>query len=230
MKRVMMGTWVVLTLVSHAAWAREQAMPEPAQAEEQGKHDEAKAEQPGHRHDRMYLGLSTGFGPERESLASSGPRGNTTGVGSQSSLALGYHVSPRWMLGGMVGASTLLASNYHPVQDGEALPDELDPSRRDILFAGPFVHLHPSLDSAWYWRFAAGVSQLDAASWSGRYTASGGGAEVGVGYEWFRRDGFYVGGLASSRFLVMRGIDDQGDVWWHTHSTAVSLSITAAHN
>lgn len=229
MKRAMIGTWVVSMMVSHAALAREQALVEPPQAEEQGKHDGDGAVS-GHHEDRVYLGLSAGFGPEHEGLASSGARAQTTGVESHTSLAIGYQLTPRWMLGGMLSASTLLASNTHPEPDAEALPEELDPSRRDLLFAGPYLHWHPSLDSGWYWEFAAGISQLDTAALSGRYTASGGGAELGVGYEWFRRDGFYVGGLASSRFLVMRGVDDQGDVWWHSHSTAVSLSITAAYN
>jgi hypothetical protein len=134
------------------------------------------------------------------------------------------------MLGGLLSGSTLLASNYHPNPDAEAPPEELDPSRRDVIFAGPYLHWHPSLASGWYWQAAAGFAQLDTAALSGRYTAVGGGVSIGLGYEWFRRDGFYLGALAATQFSVMRGIDDEGNEWWHTHSSAGSLNLTAAYN
>jgi hypothetical protein len=137
------------------------------------------------------------------------------------------------MLGGALSMSGLLASTYRAADDTEAPAAEVDPATRTLLMFGPTMHWHPTPEEGLYYQLGLGIVSLQASTpqqSSSTYSALGGGMQLGVGYEWLRTKHWHLGALALSQVSLTTGTDEQQDRWWHLHSTAVSLNITASYN
>ena len=200
-----------------------------------------------YEHDGLYLRLGAGFGPFSNTLASDAKNaddqraeGQISGIASVGELMLGGVVAPRWIVGGGVWTSSLLASDYSQ-RHGDAVPQELQkPDNFGVI--GPFADWYfthrPGVGQpgAFHLQWGAGLALLDGYRPEGtndfgqRRAAVGAGLMVGAGHEWWVDPQWGLGLLARVTAAGLVENDSNDEYWYHGVATFPAIMVTVTYN
>jgi hypothetical protein len=195
-----------------------------------------------YEHDGFYLRTAAGIGAYNESFrAESTPRyggesgGYADGFATMGEIAVGYAVKPGFIVGGSLFAMDVSRASFEP-NDGVTVPNEVTPKRRELTLVGPFVDWYPNARRGLHFQGSAGFAVL-AEPWKHRdsshepaYVAIGGGATLGVGYDWFVSEQWSLGVMAHIAGAIVTGTDDNDVRFYHAVGTSPSLLLAATYN
>lgn len=215
-------------------------------------HGERSSEAPAHArgaytHDGFYLRFGLGFAGFADALQSKAENaddehaeGQINGVATVSELMIGGSLSPRWIIGGGLWTSTVLASDYRHTE-GDAISQELQLPNNFTLI-GPFADWYLSArtdvrqSGAFHLQMAAAFAVLnglrpDEARYDDdRNVAVGGGVMVGFGYEWWIHEQWGMGALVRLTAAGLVEEDDQNATWYHGVAAFPAFMLTATFN
>lgn len=190
-----------------------------------------------HEHDGFYMRFGLGFTAFGDTLTSSfhedmHEQGTVRGFGTASEFALGGTVGAGFVLGGGVYGTSVVTSSY-VAGTGRVPPMGLrQPDSFTIigLFADWYfrprggLHVQAALGAA----VLSGVAP-DRMQWDDREAASGGGAMLGIGHEWWVDAEWGVGILGR----VTGGVavqEVEGERWYHLAGASPSVLFTATYH
>jgi hypothetical protein len=186
----------------------------------------APPDHPGARqHDGFYLRLATGFGGSYRTVQMEGydPGVTLSGVSSVGELALGYALGPGRIvgLGWYSGTLVVTARDYHI--DQPMPPATMSDDADDFDVIGPFTDLYFDAQGGFHLQLALGVAALPDAR-------LGGGAMLGLGYEWWVSDQWSLGVLGRVTATTPAIEERSGARWVHGPAASPSLLFTATWN
>lgn len=205
---------------------------------------EESFEAPGvHVHDGFYFRFASGFGVYTETLRSEetdlygGDRVEGSGLGfaTVGDLAMGGTVACGLVFGGGIFTADLVTGTFRTNTDSPANPpEELDPGLRSLVVAGPMIDWYFNPRKGLHFLGSLGWAWLSAADRAGAgsddYYALGGGAVVGLGYDWWIGEQWSLGVMGRVMGVVVWGKDDDGTSWLHTAGTTQSALVNITYH
>jgi hypothetical protein len=190
------------------------------------------------RHDGFYFRFSTGLGGYIETLGmDSGPvAARASGISGTIELGTGGTVAPGWVLGlGIFLQRPLATSLELSDAGGEALPKQVEPSFRDGLLLGPLVDWYPNARKGLHFQGALGFVHFSRPFYipgdfgSRSYGASGAGAMIGLGQEWWTSEQDSIGVTTQFFLSTAWGRADE-NTWRHWQLGTPTFVFTWTHH
>lgn len=188
-----------------------------------------------HHHDGFYLRIGTGFGGYGESITAENADQSTTvsGMATVGEFALGGAIRPGFVIGGGFWTSTVAASER--VTNGPMPPPEVLGGSGNYTLFGPFFDYWLKPTGGLHVQAAIGLATVrgwdlpnvqDNPGW----VSFGGGAMVGLGYDWWVSEQWSFGVLGRITGIVAAQDDATDMRWTHTLGTSPSVLFTATYN
>jgi hypothetical protein len=188
-----------------------------------------------HLHDGFYLRLAMGFGGYNEMVRQAGQDQMThvTGIANAHEWLIGGAVRPGLIFGGGVFASNLLASDRSV--SGATPPAGVADGQVTFSLVGPFFDYYFDPAKGLHVEAAVGIANLRGLNvvtntFDRDAITVGGGAVIGLGYEWWVSDQWSMGVLGRMAMAWTTGKDNNGVRWYHTVGASPSVLFTATFN
>jgi hypothetical protein len=192
------------------------------------------------QHDGFYARFGLGFSGFGDTVASEATTGNSfrdqglvTGLGTVSEIAFGGTIKNGFVLGGGVYSASIETPFVFEGR-GRPLPSEF---RRPDSFTvvGIMGDFYPNPRRGLHLQAALGFAVLTGLNpggdiWRDRHAAVGGGAMVGIGYEWWVGEQWSIGVLGRGTAAVMTEDDATGARWFHFAAAWPSLLFTVTYH
>jgi hypothetical protein len=208
----------------------------PSAPEKHRKHGERKRRPGVHEHDGFYGRFGLGFSGFGDTVALESAGGNSfrdyglvTGFSTVSELAIGGTIKNGFVLGGGLYAASI-ETPFVFEGNGRPLPSEF---RRPDSFGvlGIMGDFYPNPRRGLHLQAAVGVAALTGLNPGGsllsdRHVAVGGGAMLGIGYDWWVGEQWSIGVLARGTAAAMAEDDAHGVRWLHLAAAWPSILFT----
>jgi len=191
-------------------------------------------------HDGLYARVGLGFSGFGDTVAVEGPSDDSfrdhslvTGFSTVSELAIGGTLKNGLVLGaGLYTASVVTPFVFEG--SGRPLPSEF---RRPDMFGllGIMGDFYPNPRRGLHLQAALGVAALTGLNpggniWSDRHAAVGGGAMLGIGYEWWVGEQWSLGILGRGTVAALAEDDAHGVRWFHFVAAWPSILFTVTYH
>jgi hypothetical protein len=191
-------------------------------------------------HDGLYGRFGLGFSGFGDTVAQEGPSGDSfrdqslvTGFSTVSELAIGGTIKNGFVLGGGLYTASV-ETPFVFEGSGRPLPSEF---RRPDLFGlvGIMGDFYPNPRRGLHLQGALGIAGLTGLNpggsiWSDRHLAVGGGAMLGIGYEWWVGEQWSMGILGRGTVGALAEDDAHGARWFHFVAAWPSILFTVTYH